>query len=296
MKQAIAIRGLSQVEILRNFEKNFRKLTDLKIIYLDLKQNNPLNPQDLSLPLFNAGKKQEKILKFIDKIGEEIKSGQKPKVFSDFSLITAAIPIIAKGEIIAIALTSFARSDSSSSVPTALYSEKRDSKIDKLWQQLPVINKEDLQSWANILFDTLNYIFKHEYDFLVFSEMERCATRAEETLQRALVYINENYHHRDISLGMVAKEVFLSHFYFSHLFKRELKMTFIDYLTQVRLESAKKLLKNLKLNVNQVAYAVGYQDPNYFSKVFKRNLKMTPHEYRTRIVKNKITEKDKKIQ
>jgi two-component system response regulator YesN len=110
-----------------------------------------------------------------------------------------------------------------------------------------------------------------------------------------LAFIKDNYHHRNISLESVAKEVYLSHFYFSHLFKRELKMTFIDYLTKVRLEAAAKLLKNIKLNINQIAYAVGYQDPNYFSKVFKRNLGISPIEYRNRVLKDKYRKKGKKI-
>jgi two-component system response regulator YesN len=60
------------------------------------------------------------------------------------------------------------------------------------------------------------------------------------------------------------------------------------------LEAATKLLKNLRLNINQIAYAVGYQDPNYFSKVFKRNLGISPLEYRRRIFKKERQEKTKK--
>ena len=56
------------------------------------------------------------------------------------------------------------------------------------------------------------------------------------------------------------------------------------------MEASAKLLKNRNLNVNQIAYAAGYQDPNYFSKVFKRYMKTSPIEYRNNILR-KGTEK-----
>lgn len=295
MEQAIAIKGLTKVGILQSFEKSFKELTGLGIIYIDIK-NNPLLPTAQYPPLFNALvrlKEEEKFLKPIEQACLAVKDSKEQKVFDCCSLFEVAVPIIANSDIIGIALTTPARDKSSPEIPDTLSGKEKNSGLVKIWQQLPAIEKEALENWSRMLFYLLNYIFKQEYDFMVLSETEKHATRTEEVLHKAIAFINENYHRRDISLELVATEVYLSHYYFSHLFKRELKTTFIDYLTKVRLEAAKKLLKSLNLNVNQIAYAIGYQDPNYFSKVFKRNLGISPLEYRQRIVETQ--NKDKKI-
>ena len=104
--------------------------------------------------------------------------------------------------------------------------------------------------------------------------------RAREVIDKATKYIKEGYHREDISLEEVAHYVCFSNYYFSHLFKRELNITFIDYLNRVRLARAVELLKNLKLRVKQVAFATGFQDPLYFSKVFKKYMRISPIDFR----------------
>ncbi len=296
MAQAIAIKGLSKVDILKNFERNFKELTKLEIKYLDVR-NNPILPPNQYSPLFKTlaqVNEKETFLKPIHQACQIVKNNKRPKVFDCASALEVAVPIITNDEVIGIALINPARDKSSPEVPASLIKKKPGEKLTKVWKQLPTVEKKELEGWSEMLFDLLNYIFKQEYDFLVFSETDQQTTRTQESLHKALAFIKENYHQRDISLEAVAGKVYLSHYYFSHLFKRELKMTFIDYLTKVRLEAATKFLRNLKLNVNQIAYAVGYQDPNYFSKVFKRNLKVSPLEYRNRIFKRETPKKAKK--
>lgn len=295
MEQAIAIKGLSNVVILQSFERSFKELTGLSILYLDVR-SKPILSKPQYVPIFNALsriKEEEKFLKPIEEACRIVKDTKEQVVFDCCSLLEVAVPIITNNEIIGIAVTTPARNKSCPEIPDSLLSKNKNSSLTKVWQPLPLIEKKELEKWSHLLFYLLNYIFKQEYDFMVFSETEKRTTRTQEILNRALAFIKENYHRRDISLELVATEVYLSHYYFSHLFKRELKMTFIDYLTKVRLEAAEKLLKSLNLNVNQIAYAVGYQDPNYFSKVFKRNLGVSPLEYRQRILE--IQNKDRKI-
>jgi len=104
--------------------------------------------------------------------------------------------------------------------------------------------------------------------------------RAREAIDKATEYIKENYHREDISLEEVGSQVCLAYYYFSHLFKRELNITFVDYLNRVRLAHAVELLKNLRLHVKQVAFATGFQDPLYFSKVFKKYMRVSPVDFR----------------
>lgn len=97
---------------------------------------------------------------------------------------------------------------------------------------------------------------------------------------KARAYIDTNYHNSKIPLKELAGEVGTSHFYLCRIFKKELDINFVTYLNKVRLETALKLLENLKLTVFQVAYAVGFSDAQYFDRVFKKYLNCTPKAYR----------------
>jgi two-component system response regulator YesN len=91
-------------------------------------------------------------------------------------------------------------------------------------------------------------------------------------------YIHDRYT-QDIRLEDVAAYVGLSPSYFSRMFKETYGMTFIDALTQIRIEEAKKRL-NKGESVKEVAYSVGYHDPNYFTRIFKKVTGISPREYR----------------
>jgi len=94
----------------------------------------------------------------------------------------------------------------------------------------------------------------------------------------AKVFINENFSN-EITLEEVSKEVCVSTHYFSRLFKEETSENFIEYLTRVRLDRAKELMKNSDLSIKEICFKVGFADPNYFSHTFKKTEKLTPSEY-----------------
>jgi len=103
-----------------------------------------------------------------------------------------------------------------------------------------------------------------------------------EIIARAQEYIKKNYFEKDISLHSVAKEVNISPNHFSMIFSQETGETFINYITRVRLEHAKVLLKTTKKRTADIGYEVGYNDTHYFSYVFKKNTGMTPKEFRNK--------------
>lgn len=105
--------------------------------------------------------------------------------------------------------------------------------------------------------------------------------RSEALVRETVDHIHENYM-KSISLEGMAARARLSNFYFSKMFKQYIGSTFIDYLTAHRVEAAKKLLGDPRVNVKEVAPAVGYPDPNYFAKVFKRLTGLSPREFRDR--------------
>lgn len=96
---------------------------------------------------------------------------------------------------------------------------------------------------------------------------------------RAEEYIAEHYM-QDISLEEMAQQVDLSPAYFSKLFKMVVGVNYIEYLTQIRLEQSKKLLKTTTLPVKAIATTVGYMDEKYFRKIFKKVVGIKPSEYR----------------
>ena len=102
-----------------------------------------------------------------------------------------------------------------------------------------------------------------------------------ETGKTAQEYIQENYR-RDLSLDELSKELDISPYYFSKLFKEETGSNFVEYLTNLRMSRAKELLKDERCSMKEICLEVGYSDPNYFSRIFKKNFGVTPTEYRER--------------
>ncbi|MDP9750149.1 response regulator [Thermoanaerobacter pentosaceus] len=98
-------------------------------------------------------------------------------------------------------------------------------------------------------------------------------------VKAAVNYIEKNYN-KNITLESVAKEVYVTPAYLSILFKRELKINFIDYLHKVRIQKAQELFENQNLKIYQVANMVGFTDEKYFSQIFKKYTGLTPTQYR----------------
>ncbi len=116
-------------------------------------------------------------------------------------------------------------------------------------------------------------------DHFIDAVYESRNTKNFKLITEAMEYIKENYN-KELTLDEVAQSVFISPYYLSHLFKDELGKTFVEYLTEVRINEAKKLLKNTKKSITRIAEEVGYYDSSYFSKVFKKQEGMTPQQYR----------------
>jgi two-component system response regulator YesN len=102
-----------------------------------------------------------------------------------------------------------------------------------------------------------------------------------EIIWKAKKFIDENYSDSSLSLNMVAEYVNMSPSHFSTIFSQELNMTFIEYLTSVRISKAKEKLRTTNLKSSEIAYRVGYNDPHYFSHVFKKETGFRPTDYRS---------------
>ena len=107
----------------------------------------------------------------------------------------------------------------------------------------------------------------------------RKENRSNGIIDRAKEYITLHYQ-KDISLDDVSREVDISPYYFSKLFKEATGENFIDYLTNMRIDKAKELLDNTDLSMKEICVEVGYSNPNYFSRIFKKIVGVTPTEYK----------------
>lgn len=111
---------------------------------------------------------------------------------------------------------------------------------------------------------------------------EKQQSQGKKLLKTALDYIEKNYTQTGLSLNEVAQAMGVSPNYFSGMFSQEMEMTFVEYVTNKRMEQAKRLLRDSGLSAAQVAASVGYRDAHYFSFVFKKTVGMSPREWRTK--------------
>ena len=99
---------------------------------------------------------------------------------------------------------------------------------------------------------------------------------------KAKRFIEENYADPNTTLTTVSEAVCLSPNHFSTIFSQECKTTFIEYLTNVRIENAKRLMKETDMRGYDIAYECGFSDPHYFSYIFKKNTGLSPREFKIR--------------
>lgn len=99
-------------------------------------------------------------------------------------------------------------------------------------------------------------------------------------VQKAIGYVERNLSY-NITLQDICEELLVSTGHFSKCFKRETGVGFASYVTMVKMEKARVLLKNPKNRVNEVAYMLGYNDYAYFFQVFKKQFGYAPSEIKT---------------
>ncbi len=133
----------------------------------------------------------------------------------------------------------------------------------------------NIASSADAVLATIKSCVESIYDSL----LKKSSISDVKVINMAKEYVQTHYA-EPIELKDVADTVFLSPSYFGILFKKKTGVNFSDYVTEVRLEMAKKLLRGVEYNVCEIAEKVGYKDTSYFSKLFKKRYGVKPLEYR----------------
>lgn len=144
------------------------------------------------------------------------------------------------------------------------------------YQCVQNLSKDDSQ-------ETLYYFLMKAFDQLFECIYQNRNIQHTAVFTKAKEYIWKNYN-QEISLKRLALAVGINPYYLSHLFRKEMGTSFLEYLTSVRLSVAKSLLRQNGLSMMEICLEVGYQDPSHFAKIFKRKEGVHPTEYRKRLL------------
>ncbi len=98
-------------------------------------------------------------------------------------------------------------------------------------------------------------------------------------IRKMMKYISM-HHSEPLTLKTIAENIHMNPAYLSHLFKKEIGMTFREYLNFVRIEEAKRLLRHTDYSIIDIAMAVGYESQSYFSQVFRKCTGVAPNRFR----------------
>lgn len=144
------------------------------------------------------------------------------------------------------------------------------------------INLRSLQQLNNCTdFEQICYWVVEAFDQFLDAVYESEPPAYSEPVKKALRFIDTHYA-EDLRLETVARAVYLSPTYLTHLLKEETGLSFLEVLTRRRVQAAKQLLLQPGISIRAVAEQVGYKDPGYFARVFKRALGITPTQYQAR--------------
>lgn len=127
-----------------------------------------------------------------------------------------------------------------------------------------------------------------EYVSKYFVDLKEVITRDEQGSHRSIIKKTIHYMELEcqhITLCSVAQKVYMTPTYLSLLFKTNTGITFIEQLTNIRMDKAKDMLKSTSLRNYEVAEKVGYHDSRYFSQIFKKKVGVSPSEYRESVGK-----------
>lgn len=125
----------------------------------------------------------------------------------------------------------------------------------------------------------------------IFEEIYKQNNNSKNTyIQSAMEYVEKNIK-RNITLEEVARHISITPHYLSKIFKKEVGVNFITYVTDRKIDLAKKMLEDESIPIVNISIELSFNQANYFSKVFKKKVGLTPSEYREKSLENKSTRK-----
>ena len=146
--------------------------------------------------------------------------------------------------------------------------------VDKQLQEEVKSRLKNIMSQEQYL-QILDLIFEEIFQVII----EEKRVKYPKEMDYALQYIEKKLTH-NLTLEKVATYMNISPHYFSKLFKAQVGINFVDYITQRKINQAKEMITTTDHSLCSIAYALGFNEANYFSKVFKKTTGLTPSKYR----------------
>lgn len=138
-------------------------------------------------------------------------------------------------------------------------------------EEIPLLaNLDEWKEWAS-----------HSFSLLYAAANKKRTGKFPVPLVKALEFIDANFTSH-IQLHDASEAASVSSAYLSRLFGDHMESSFIDYLTILRIELAEKMIRENRMNIKEISFSVGYQDPNYFSKIFRKIVGVSPSMYAER--------------
>lgn len=111
-------------------------------------------------------------------------------------------------------------------------------------------------------------------------EIQKRTSIPEPAAIKAMKEYMKQHFRENLTLDTIAESAFLSASYASRLFKKQMNVSIMDYLLQLRMDEAKKMLRETNFSIDDISSRTGYADSSYFTKVFRKAMGVTPSQYR----------------
>ena len=147
-------------------------------------------------------------------------------------------------------------------------------KLEKYYFSTRVLSRARIEALMELISLIGNYIVESENKLFFLSQINE-----RDKISSARQYVEKKYQQK-FTVSDVANYVYLSPSHFSHLFKNDTGLSFVQYLNVYRVEKAEELLMNTSMDITEIAYKVGFQSIPHFNRIFRKISKLSPREYR----------------
>ncbi len=294
MELEVNFKDLSNLNILIKFARIFSRMTDLIFDINDIEGRQPKkyyteNEENIFCRIIRRSKQGNiKCLQSGKEAGLKARMEEKPYINKCYAgLIDVYVPIfINKIHVATLCTGQFLLSPPKESNFNKIKKNLLDYDIDfkelrKAYLNSRVICKEFLINYIDFMDLIVNYIFEVEDKIILLSKNNK---NFNSIVYKAVKYIEDNYYNK-IYIEDAAKNVYVSKYYLEHIFKKEMKISFIEYLNRYRVSRVKNLLLDNK-SIDYLCHTNGFNSISHFYKVFKQYTGISPKKYREKAKKN----------
>jgi ligand-binding sensor protein/AraC-like DNA-binding protein len=296
MRSAIITPEDEGTKIIQNIVEDFACATDFASVIVDIHGEETSTPYHFSpfCKLMRQSKEFHALCQKCDMYGglEAAKTGQPSIYQCHAGLIDVSLPIVYNKQLSGFLLFGQVEIEGLTasefpSIQPINTNWKADPELRYAREKIHIVSQNKLKSAATLL-KKINDFHSNDDDprkriaFNVKSSdkqaVKQKVNRSDE-IKRSIAYIQRNIN-RAITLEEVSDHVFLSQYYFSRLFKKEMGVNFVTYLNRQRIERAKMLLMDSSLSIDAISHNLGFSQTSYFCKLFKMLTQTTPAKYR----------------